>query len=165
MSEREIALTRANLGVAETRKQMQRESEDALATAEREWKATESERLAAAHAQWQASLEQTVAAAKADVESRARADATELRQLREEVESMRRCLAEEEAALARATVDIAASREQARREVQAAVQNAEQGWKADEAARLASAARQWQDTMEHGSGRGASGSKGSQFQQ
>ncbi len=107
---------RAQQQTAEMRERGQRETQDALLSAEAEWKADEAARLAAAQSQ--------------SVEKLA---------------TLEQALVERDAALARANEAAAQLREDLRRASQEAVLKAEQIWKTAEATRLAAAQAQWRE--------------------
>src|SRR5262245_51465926 len=67
----------------------------------------------------------------------------ELYRLRRELAALKETLADRETALANAALDAQQSRERWQQEIQHALSDAEQAWKAEEAARFAAAEAQW----------------------
>lgn len=124
-------LTRVRAEQATARDQARRESEEALARAEKTWKAAEAARLAAAEMQWQ------------QKSAHVRTDDGELRRLRDELAGAKASAAARESELARMRAEHAAAGDRAAREVTAALARAETDWRAAEAARLAAAEAQW----------------------
>jgi len=115
IAERDAALAQANEATARAA----RDAQDALAQAERSWKADEAARLAAAEAQWRETSAKAVAEARAQVDAVRGDQGDVVRGLREELAAMQSTLAARDAALVQA-----------------------QG----EAARLAAAEAQWRET-------------------
>ncbi len=115
IAERDAALAQANEAAARA----VRDAQDALAQAERSWKADEAARLAAAEARWRETSAKAVAEARAQVDAVRGDQGDVVRGLREELAAMQSTLAARDAAV------VAAQKE---------------------AARLAAAEAQWRET-------------------
>ena len=145
LADRENALARADVAIEQTRENAQQDVQDALRKAEQAWKANEVARIAEVEAQWQEKAANAVAQARAQGQAHNQTTERELNQLREEKTAMQAALADRENALARADVAIEQARERATREIQEALEKAEQAWKTNEAARLAAVEAQWHE--------------------
>jgi hypothetical protein len=127
LGERDAALGEVRATLEQARVRALRETQDALAKAERAWKDAEAERLEAAEAAWRAQSSH-VAAAGTDQDAA-------LRTLREQLTTLQGTLRQRERALAAADKSFEQAREQWQRELHEAIVKAEKDFRAKEASR------------------------------
>ncbi|HVU22185.1 MAG TPA: SH3 domain-containing protein, partial [Rhizomicrobium sp.] len=142
--EREEALGRA-----------QRELDRALRDADKRWRNAEGERLAAAEEKWRARSDEVIARLNAqllEAESRVREEAAHhqsrqdvLSESRDAQAALKTLLATRDAELARLKQEHEQAREHWTKEMDSALSDAHQAWKAAEAARTSALEGQWQE--------------------
>jgi hypothetical protein len=153
------AEARAQERLDQARKRWERDTESGLSRAEEAWKSAEAARLAETEARWREHFARALAketaqlrkveAELAEARNRITSSAsgeTELRRFEDEISNLRAAAAEREkrAAEAQATAT-AEAREQTRRELAAALSQAEQKWKAAEDKRLIASEAAWKE--------------------
>ena len=139
---------RADKRMAEARTSWEREAADALAKAEKTWKAEEAARLTAAKTRWKDDAAKALDAARASTDAARNAGKTELEQLRGQLAQARAALADREKALAAAQAAAAEEDKRRREEAEAALAEAREAWKTEEAARLGASEAGWRKEAE-----------------
>ena len=148
LADREAALARAEIAIAQTHDRWQQEAQEAVLRAEATWKAGEAVRFAAAETQWREKSEKALVKAKAEEARNDRLE-LELNHIREELATAQTVLADREAASARAEMAIAQTHDRWQQEAQEAVLRAEVSWKSGEGVRFAAAEALWREKAQN----------------
>jgi SH3 domain-containing protein len=158
IAEREAELKQALSDHEAECRRLRRDAEKALVRAEESWKTEASTRAAAERADWQERSAHALSEASGELERvraeadaavvRVRADAAEMRRLKDDVTGLKAIVAERNAALADAQAAFERTREAWRAESAASLAAAERGWQAQEANRLAAADSAGQERTE-----------------
>lgn len=135
----ETAQLRANLAEAEPK--TQDAVREALAKAEESWKAAETARLAEAEAQWRVQSDQALARAREEAEKAIGDERSARERQSGEFSDLRKELGERDGEIAQLKTALMQAGVQRERDLQ----DAQETWKAGEAARLGAAEAQWQE--------------------
>ena len=139
LADRESALARATTEHERARAEWEHASQDTLSNVEERWKAAEALHLAEAEAGWRKESERSLTELHAEVEAARDQAERDLKALRDEVAALRLSLKDREATFAKEISDHDQAHAHWQQQSHAALSNAEQAWKAAEAARLADA--------------------------